>query len=97
MLIRDSFRSSKLLNLETNKIEMTSQNHSYAVDAKSLKNTGLIPTHLNLLDKTVEGVRSAQEKVFGVQYHPEGAPGPQDSVYLFDRFIQMMEEEKNNA
>lgn len=84
-------------NLETNKIEITSQNHSYAVDSESVKLTELEITHINLLDNTVEGVKCDKDKIFSVQYHPESAPGPQDSAYLFDRFIKMMEEEKNNA
>ena len=82
-------------NLETNKIEITSQNHSYAVDADSLKGTDLTVTHINLLDNTIEGVKCDKDKVFSVQYHPESAPGPQDSAYLFDRFIEMMEEQNN--
>lgn len=82
-------------NLLTNKIEITSQNHSYAVDTESLKGTKLVPTHINLLDNTIEGVKCELDKVFSVQYHPESAPGPQDSAYLFDRFITMMEENKN--
>ena len=84
-------------NLETGKIEITSQNHSYAVDMDSIKATDLTVTHINLLDNTVEGVKCDKDKVFSVQYHPESAPGPQDSAYLFDRFISMMEEERNNA
>lgn len=84
-------------NLETNKIEITSQNHSYAVDESSLADTKLTATHLNILDNTVEGVKCDSDKVFSVQYHPESAPGPQDSAYLFDRFIELMEEVKNNA
>ncbi len=79
-------------NLETNKIEITSQNHSYAVDAESLKGTALTTTHINLLDNTVEGVKCDKDNVFSVQYHPESAPGPQDSAYLFDRFIKIMED-----
>ena len=82
-------------NLLTNKIEITSQNHSYAVDTESLKETKLVPTHINLLDNTIEGVKCELDKVFSVQYHPESAPGPQDSAYLFDRFRTMMEENKN--
>ena len=78
-------------NLLTGKIEITSQNHSYAVDAESIANTGLEVTHLNLLDGTVEGVACKSDQVFCVQYHPESAPGPQDSAYLFDQFIEMME------
>lgn len=84
-------------NLETGRIEITSQNHSYAVDADSLKGTKLEVTHINLLDNTVEGVRCDKDNVFSVQYHPESAPGPEDSAYLFDRFIKMIEEEQNNA
>ena len=82
-------------NLETDKIEITSQNHSYAVYADSLKGTDLTVTHINLLDSTIEGVKCDKDNVFSVQYHPESAPGPQDSAYLFDRFIKMMEEQNN--
>lgn len=83
--------------LATGKLEITSQNHSFAVDADSLKDTGLDVTHVNVLDGTVEGVACPQDKVFSVQYHPESAPGPQDSSYLFDRFIDLMEEAKQGA
>lgn len=84
-------------NLMTDKIEITSQNHSYAVELESLVNTPLTATHINLLDNTVEGVVCPEDRAFGVQYHPESAPGPQDSGYLFDRFIELMEEGKNRA
>ena len=84
-------------NLETGKIEITSQNHSYAVDMDSIKNTDLTATHINLLDNTVEGVECKRDRVFSVQYHPESAPGPQDSHYLFDKFINIMKERKENA
>jgi len=84
-------------DLSTGRLEITSQNHSYAVDAASLEGTGLEATHINLLDNTVEGLRSRTDRVFSVQYHPESAPGPQDSGYLFDQFIAMMEEAKRNA
>lgn len=84
-------------NLSTNRIEITSQNHSYAVDADSLKNTPLEVTHINLLDNTVEGVACVRDRAFGVQYHPESAPGPQDSAYLFDQFIELMEEARDRA
>ena len=77
-------------DLSTGKIEITSQNHSYAVDALSLEDTTLEATHINLLDNTIEGVACPEERAFSVQYHPESAPGPQDSGYLFDRFIQVM-------
>ena len=81
-------------NLATGKIEITSQNHSYAVDAASVEGTGLAITHINLLDNTVEGVECKADKVFSVQYHPESAPGPQDSSYLFDKFIDIMRSAK---
>lgn len=84
-------------NLATGKVEITSQNHSYAVDRASLEGTPLKVTHINLLDDTVEGMECVEDKVFSVQYHPESAPGPQDSAYLFDRFIQMMKEEQRHA
>lgn len=84
-------------NLKTGKIEISSQNHSYAVDEKSLEGTGLVCTHINLLDNTVEGMECETERVFSVQYHPESAPGPQDSAYLFDCFIKLMEEAKQDA
>ena len=78
-------------NLLTDKLEITSQNHSYAVDVKSLVNTKLEITHINLLDNTVEGVRCLEDFVASVQYHPESAPGPQDSSYLFEIFKAMMD------
>ena len=81
-------------DLTTGKIEITSQNHSYAVRGKSLEGTGLVATHINLLDNTIEGVACEADRVFSVQYHPESAPGPQDSGYLFDRFIALLEESK---
>ena len=84
-------------DLGTDKVEITSQNHSYAVDTDSLRNTPLTVTHINLLDHTVEGIECVKDRAFGVQYHPESAPGPQDSGYLFDRFIALMEEEKAHA
>ncbi len=81
-------------NLAADRVEITSQNHSYAVDADSLSDTQLQVTHINLLDNTVEGAACPGDKAFGVQYHPESAPGPQDSAYLFDEFIRLMKEEK---
>ena len=83
--------------IKTNKIEITSQNHSYAVEKDSIMDTDLEITHINLLDNTVEGVECRKDKVFSVQYHPESAPGPQDSTYLFDEFIELMKGEKENA
>ncbi len=81
--------------IESGKVEITSQNHSYAVAPESLKRTRLTMTHYNILDNTAEGVECVEDKIFSVQYHPESAPGPQDSAYLFDKFIKMMEEHKN--
>jgi len=77
-------------NLETNKIEITSQNHSYSVDKNSLDKTNLKITHINLLDNTIEGLEVKNKNIFSVQYHPESAPGPHDSLYLFDKFINNM-------
>ena len=77
-------------DVRTGKIEITSQNHSYAVDEKSLGGTGLLVSHVNLLDHTVEGILCEKDRVFSVQYHPESAPGPQDSTYLFYRFREYM-------
>ena len=74
-------------NLRTGKIEITSQNHSYAVIPESIEGTGLSVTHINLLDDTVEGLECEEDRLFSVQYHPESAPGPCDSEYLFDRFF----------
>lgn len=81
-------------NLLTDKVEITSQNHSYAVDFESAQNTPIEVTHVNLLDNTVEGLRCVKDFVFSVQYHPESAPGPQDSSYLFDRFLDNMKQWK---
>lgn len=78
-------------NLDTGRVEITSQNHSYAVDGDTLSGTGLKITHQNLLDGTVEGIRDTESRMFSVQYHPESAPGPQDSTYLFDEFIKLVE------
>lgn len=78
-------------NLKNDKLEITSQNHSYAVDEESLVATKLKVTHINLLDNTIEGVECVEDKVFSVQYHPESAPGPQDSAYLFDDFMTLMQ------
>ncbi len=84
-------------NIATEKIEVTSQNHSYAVEPESLKGSGLRATHINLLDGTVEGAESEDGLIYSVQYHPESAPGPEDSKYLFDRFIKKMREVKGDA
>ena len=84
-------------DLTTGRIEITAQNHSYAVSEASVAGTGLEITHINLLDHTVEGMQCSADRVFSVQYHPESAPGPQDSGYLFDRFLAAMKEAKVHA
>lgn len=81
-------------NLENGKIEITSQNHSYAVNNDSLENTKLKATHINILDNTIEGVECKSDDVFSVQYHPESCPGPQDSSYLFNKFFEIIERRK---
>ena len=84
-------------NLTTGKIEITSQNHSYAVDPDSIGATPLQVTHINLLDETIEGISCERDYAFSVQYHPESAPGPQDSSYLFEEFLKRMEEYRQHA
>lgn len=77
-------------DLATGRVYITSQNHGYAVSEESIRNLPLEVTHKNLNDGTVEGVRHKHLPVFSVQYHPEAAPGPQDSRYLFDRFMDLL-------
>lgn len=82
-----------VMNLTNGKVEMTSQNHGYAVEEASLKDTDLVMTHQALNDKSVEGVCHSKYPIFSVQYHPEASPGPEDSNYLFDQFMELMEKE----
>jgi carbamoyl-phosphate synthase small subunit len=79
-----------VMDLATRKVEITSQNHGFAVDVKSLAGKAEL-SHVNLNDGTVEGMRLVERPVFSVQYHPEASPGPHDASYLFDRFVKMIE------
>ena len=81
-----------VLNKRTNKVEITSHNHGFAVDPDSLRASDIELTHWNLNDETLEGFRHRSLPVFCVQYHPEASPGPHDSYYLFREFIGMMEQ-----
>jgi len=77
-------------NLLTGRIEITSQNHGFAVDIDSLNEKNIKITHKNLNDNTLEGFRHRELPIFAVQYHPEASPGPHDSRYLFDEFKKMI-------
>jgi carbamoyl-phosphate synthase small subunit len=83
-----------VMNLDTGRVEITSQNHGFAVDRGSLESKGAVVTHVNLNDNTVEGFRHRTLPIFSVQYHPEASPGPHDSGYLFDAFVEMMRTKK---
>jgi len=76
--------------LQTGQVLITAQNHGYAVKKESVDATPLEITHVNLLDGSVEGLQCLEDKVISVQFHPESAPGPQDTIYLFDKFIKMI-------
>lgn len=80
-------------NLVTGKIEITAQNHGFAVDIESLDKNEIEMTHINLNDGTLEGMRHKKLPIFSVQYHPEASPGPHDSFYLFKQFIELLETE----
>jgi len=82
-----------VMDLSTRKVEITSQNHGFAVDIDSLAGRDVSLTHINLNDQTCEGLAHDSLPAFSVQYHPEASPGPHDSGYLFDRFAEMMEGE----
>ncbi|HEX6160116.1 MAG TPA: carbamoyl phosphate synthase small subunit, partial [Thermoanaerobaculia bacterium] len=81
-------------DLATGKIEITTQNHGFSVDADSLSENDVEYTHINLNDQTLEGFRHRREPALAVQYHPEAAPGPHDSFYLFGDFMTMMDDWK---
>ena len=77
-------------DLLTGKVEITSQNHGFVVDRETLPQ-GVVESHVSLFDGSNEGIRVEGKPVFSVQYHPEASPGPQDSHYLFERFVEFME------
>jgi carbamoyl-phosphate synthase small subunit len=83
-----------VINRITNKVEITAHNHGFAVDPDSLNDSDVELTHFNLNDETLEGFRHRRYPVFCVQYHPEAAPGPHDSYYLFDDFVKLMRENR---
>jgi carbamoyl-phosphate synthase small subunit len=83
-----------VLNQVTQRVEITSHNHGFAVDRDSLNPADVELTHVNLNDETLEGFRHRREPVFCVQYHPEAAPGPHDSHYLFDDFVKLMADQR---
>jgi carbamoyl-phosphate synthase small subunit len=78
-------------DLASGRVEITAQNHGFAVDADSCASRDLEVTHLNLNDGTCEGLRHRSLPVFSVQYHPEASPGPHDAHYLFRRFVELMD------
>ncbi len=84
-------------NLTGGKLEIVNQNHSYVVDEKSLEGTGLIVTHRNILDDTVAGLAKPQDMILGVQFQPESAEHSQDSAYLYNDFVQMMQHNKGGG
>jgi carbamoyl-phosphate synthase small subunit len=83
-------------NIITGQCEITTQNHGFGVDPEAVrKHPNVEVTHVNLNDDSIEGIRLKDRPAFSVQYHPESTPGPHDSRYLFDRFIEMIKEQKN--
>ncbi len=83
-------------NTLTGRVEITSQNHGFAVDARSVEAVGGEPTHIHLNDGTLAGFRIKDRPVFCVQYHPEASPGPHDASYLFDQFVESMKDARRN-
>ncbi len=84
-----------VLHEPTGRVEITSQNHGFAVDPESLRKAGGEPTHVNLNDRTLAGFRMPDRPVFAVQHHPEASPGPHDAGYLFDEFVRLMSEHRS--
>ncbi len=84
-------------DLTTGKVEITTQNHGFAVDIASIPDKEVELTHVNLNDRTVEGMRHTRLPIFSVQYHPEASPGPHDASYLFQRFVDLMARERRST
>ena len=80
-------------DLDTGKVEITSQNHGFEVIEESLP-AGVVQSHVSLFDGSNEGIKVEGKPVFSVQYHPEASPGPEDSYYLFERFVETIKEAK---
>ncbi|OIO38853.1 MAG: carbamoyl phosphate synthase small subunit [Candidatus Omnitrophica bacterium CG07_land_8_20_14_0_80_50_8] len=85
-----------VIDLDTGRVEITAQNHSFAVEVDSLSDKNMQVTHINLNDKTCEGMEHKKLPIFSVQYHPESAPGPHDAWHHFDRFVEMMNNAKTH-
>ncbi len=83
-----------VMDLRTGKVDITSQNHGFCVDLSTLNEAEVELTHINLNDRTLEGLRHRKYPLFSVQYHPEAGPGPHDATYLFDQFVGLMKAEK---
>jgi carbamoyl-phosphate synthase small subunit len=83
-----------VMSVDTGRVEITAQNHGFAVDPESLDDERVRITHVNLNDQTIEGIEHRNLPAFGVQYHPEASPGPHDSYYLFKKFIDRMRDAK---
>jgi len=81
-------------NLSSNKVEITAQNHGFAVDLNTLNNVTSTMTHINLNEDSLEGLKNDSLRAFAVQYHPEASPGPHDAAYLFNQFAKVIENAK---
>lgn len=84
-----------VMDLRTRKVDITAQNHGFVVDIDSIPDKDVVLTHINLYDKTVEGMEHKSLPIFSVQYHPEASPGPHDAIYLFDKFAALMSANKD--